>query len=184
MTLENLKKLTNKELSERFPFMVVYDFVGKPVLGENGDALNHFKDWGWRDVQLALAEHLKPIYDRMSDEEKDNFKILQVKEKYGTLRTYFAYEPKNVLEWVNLAEYISSYTCIKCGKTNHVNNKKGYQYFESQGWICPFCSNCLDKDKEYEPKIAKPYLEIEGSSFGGPNKTSRYDIEQFWKLED
>lgn len=186
MTLEKLKELSNQELNERFPFMIVYDYQGKPILDENSKiAFNHFEDWGWRDIQLILAEHIKPIYDNLfSEEERKKFSILEVKEKYGTLRTYWSYENTAIYEWTNLAEYVSSFTCIKCGKADMIDSQTGYKYFESQGWVCPYCEDCTEKDKEYKVRFAKPYLETRGNNFNGPGRVSRYDVEQFFKLED
>lgn len=199
MILDKLKKLTNKELAERFPFMIVKDMGGDIVYDPDNKEvpLLFFEDWGWRDIQLALAEHIKPIYDRFDDEQKKNFWIVEVKEKFGALRTTFTSFTSAIANWVNLAEYVSSYTCIKCGKIeikyeyseaadgSEIGAKK-YFYKQSEGWINPFCEECTKKidNVEFTDMYVNLYLEYERWESFGPKIVSKIDTEQFWKLEE
>lgn len=114
MTLEKLKKLTNEQLNERFPFMITRNVFDGHICkdDETGEVLNQFFDWGWRDIQLVLAEHIKPIYDRFDKKTKDLFLPQEIKEKYGALRVYWSSSNEAIDNWTALAEYISSYTCL------------------------------------------------------------------------
>lgn len=194
MTLEKLRELNNKQLNERFPFMVCKnDFTGEMIRDEKGNVLNHFEDWGWRDIQLVLAEHIKPIYDNFSDEEKNEFTIQQVKEKYGTLRIYWNFSNEVIDLWTQLAEYISSYTCIVCGKTLETvfyndddpkNPIKVFYSYKSRGWICPYCKEHTDKDKEYDGTYAKDEFSFRKSDLYGPERKITLKVEDFWELKD
>lgn len=193
MTLKKLKELTNEQLNERFPFMVCKNaFAGEVIKDDNGNTLNHFEDWGWRDIQLVLAEHIKPIYDTFSDEEKNGFMIQQVKEKFGELRTYWFSSNEAIDLWTQLAEYISSYTCIVCGKTletvfyndDSKNPIKVFYYYESKGWICPYCKEHTDKNKEYKTVYAKDEFTFKKGIPYGPEQKITLKVEDFWRLED
>lgn len=194
MTLEKLKELNNEQLNERFPFMICRNaFTGEVVKDEKGNVLNHFEDWGWRDIQLALVEHIKPVYDNFSDEEKNEFMIQQVKEKFGTLRTYWSSSNEVVDLWTQLAEYISSYTCIVCGKTletvfyNDDNPDypiKVFYYYKSKGWICPYCREHTDKDKEYNTVFAEDKFTFKRKIPYGPGLKITLKVDDFWRLED
>lgn len=199
MILDKLKKLTNKELAERFPFMIVKDMKGDIIydFDDKEVPLLFFEDWGWRDIQLVLAEHIKPIYDRFDDEQKKNFWIIEVKEKFGKMRTSFTSFTPAIANWVNLAEHISSYTCIRCGKTeikyeyseasdgSEIGAKK-YFYKQTTGWINPYCEKCAKKFNElnYTDEYADLYYEYEYWEPNGPKILSKINTKQFWKLEE
>lgn len=55
--------------------------------------------------------------------------ISDIKEKWGTLNVYCD-ATNEVYKILQKYEYISSYTCIDCGKPATV---------QSTGWICPYC---------------------------------------------
>lgn len=75
--------------------------------------------------------------------KKDNmlyeWRIMQIKEKYGTLRLYCNYGSKELYDLIYSYENKSWNYCIKCGKPmTHV----------SKGWISPYCSDCANKNPE------------------------------------
>lgn len=183
MILEKLRQLSDKELNERFPFMICHKaFIDENdkddlVRDDNGNVVNHFEDWGWRDIQLALAEHVKPIYDNMSDEEKQCFYLQDCKEKYSRLDNLWSTWNRNVQDWDFLAEYISKFTCIKCGKRH--KDKKYYRINITKGWICPYCDDC-----KKEMVISAHYDEddFESVQFKQIFSVSSYDAELHKKL--
>lgn len=182
MTLEILRTLTDEQLNERFPFMVCKNVFSGEVIknDETGLAYNHFEDWGWRDIQLAWAEHIKPIYDNFTDEEKNDFMIQQIKEKFGELRQYTSFSNEAIDLWTTLAEYVSSYTCIECGATEGDNDR--FVYYESQGWISPYCEKHKKEDKKYIKKFCSDsYTFRRGIPFG-PEQEISLKVEDFWKL--
>lgn len=201
MTLEKLRELTNEQLNERFPFMVTRNAFDGHICkdDETGEVLNQFFDWGWRDIQLALAEHIKPIYDRWSAEAKEQFTLFDIKEKWGKLRTSWSGSNDAIDNWTSLAEHISSYTCIQCGDREKYKSK--YYYWQSKGWICPYCDTCAkklyddrakDSDEEvgeYEWKSDYDYETTSGDCTyerwgDGPKLKITMKAEEFWKLGD
>lgn len=195
MQLEQLKKLTDEQLNKRFPFMICRSVFGDKVCkDDDGKVLNHFANWGWRDIQLILAEHIKPIYDSFNDEQKKDFFITECKEKYGSLRIYWTTSNEAINLWTDLAEYISSFTCINCGKTvkqNFYNNENVsenpivlYFYYESEGWINPYCVEHLDKDRKYNLSYRKGLFTFQRGIPYGPKQDITLNVEDFFKLED
>lgn len=164
--------------------MVTKDNNGDAVLKDNGQPMTYFEDWGWRDIQLALAEHIKPIYDKMSDEQKQILQVSDVKEKYGTMRYDFYGGNDAIAAWVDLAEYISSYTCIKCGATKKDDLSKDgrFIYWESQGWICPYCEK--HKKDGYVKRYADAKCRLERWELNFPKQTIEMNVDQFWDLPE
>lgn len=181
MTLDKLKALANAQLVARFPFMAVYDNNGK-VVQDNGQPMTYFADWGWRDIQLALAEHIKPVYDKMDAEQKKLLQPEDVKEKYGTMRHSFYAGNDAIDAWTALAEHISSYTCIECGaaKKDDLSKEGRFVYWESRGWICPYCEK--HKKDGYAKRYANAECKLERWRLDFPKQTVEMGVDQFWDL--
>lgn len=192
MMLEKLRGLSDSDLNKRFPFMVCYDYDNNPIVDTlTGVAYNHFnRDWGWLDIQLVLAEHIRSLYLNLSEKDRRNFIITDVKEKYGTLRTSFSNCYSEAMLWTDLAEYVSSYTCIVCGATRKKYGK--FCYYESQGWISPYCGDCSTKDKDklglncdgFVKKLKDTHYVCKRESKYSPTYTIDVNVEQFWCLSD
>jgi hypothetical protein len=60
------------------------------------------------------------------------FAVVQVKEKYGTLRFYCTGTPA-IDKYIRLAERLSAMTCEDCGKPGQANES---------GWISTLCEEC------------------------------------------
>ena len=92
------------------------------------------KGW-WPLINVALR--LKP----------EHVKIVQVKEKYGTLRIYFEpYDPSyNVA--IDTLESLSSITCEVCGKKGRLD--------PSYYWMLTLCPECKQKRKEKKEQNGK-----------------------------
>ena len=90
---------------------------------------------GWRKLCEDLCAELKMLLKKANCE--DEYVIVQVKEKFGSLRWY----DNGVSEefWEEYRELISKYerlskrTCCVCGAPATKI---------STGWICPFCDKC------------------------------------------
>ena len=82
----------------------------------------------------------------------DDFTILQLKEKYGSIRLYWHWADKEytnedaeemkviynaVRDIINKYENISYHTCSVCGEPADVHN--------INGWILPYCIDCYNK---------------------------------------
>lgn len=94
-------------------------------------------DDGWKKIVLEADEMLAYI-----DPE---YKIHQVKEKFGTLRyyygtkkTYGSIEKRIMDAIVSAAEYKSQYICESCGGIGELRNDKS--------WLRTLCDECNEKD--------------------------------------
>ncbi len=77
----------------------------------------------------------------------EDFKVLQVKEKFGGLRFYVSGYNDEVNEAIRECEAICAKTCEICGSTkDDVQSRTG-------GWILTLCNNCEQRRKT-EPKSA------------------------------
>lgn len=74
-------------------------------------------------------------------------KVLQVKEKFGTLRFYTQGGDDYINGLISLAETMSNHICEECGDVGH---KRG------QGWIKVLCDKHA-KDKDY---LSDRYVEV------------------------
>jgi hypothetical protein len=67
---------------------------------------------GWRGVIAELADRLEAY---ASESKLDGLVVVQVKEKFGSLRVYFRGPiPAKVRDWVSTAEHQSARTCELC----------------------------------------------------------------------
>ena len=135
---KRLQKI-NKKLIQRYPFLLPRNaWTGEPV--EDYDFTWNELDcsipagW-WKRFGVLLCEDLREslvnancLYD---------FRILQAKEKYGELRLYDNGCPEDWFHKLEAWTYISTHTCVKCGKFPvQVRN---------DGWISPWCDDCYEK---------------------------------------
>lgn len=67
-----------------------------------------------------------------------NYRIMQIKEKYASMRWYSEGDTQEIFNIINKYEDISYKTCIVCGKDAK---------YMTRGWICPYCEEHVpDKD--------------------------------------
>ena len=86
---------------------------------------------GWLGI---LRELVKSVADLP---EASTMKIVQVKEKFGTLRVYYEGTDSQRVRWlVAGAENSSASTCRMCGKPRYVRR--------STAWFQAVCSECND----------------------------------------
>lgn len=91
---------------------------------------------GWRKrFGIQFCKELKQaIKETPTKDYMRNFRIMQIKEKWGTLQCYVNYSSESVSRVINKYEYISQFVCINCGKD---------AVKKTTGWICPYCEDCL-----------------------------------------
>ena len=141
-----LRKEYNKNLLEKYPWLTPYnEWTGKPL--EN---YNYECTWaddipkGWR---LAFGDQMIEELDQLLKKYnlENEYRIVQIKEKYGGLRWYdngFSEEGwEEYRAWLNKYEDLSFKTCMTCGKP-----AVGF----TKGWIMPLCKDCM-KDMPYNP---------------------------------
>jgi len=69
--------------------------------------------------------------------KKENVDILQIKEKFGTLRFYVANISPFLDDEIRKAEIASQNICEICGSSGKLRN--------SNGWLKVRCNDCLEK---------------------------------------
>lgn len=91
--------------------------------------LASFGDFFFEDLQEALEKSFP-------DGVPEDFRILQLKEKWGKLRVYLTHEPELVNDVLYAYEYISSFVCINCGLPYP------FAQMTYDGWVEPLCEMC------------------------------------------
>lgn len=96
---------------------------------------------GWRKAfGIKMCDEIKKELKRHKGALK-NYRILQIKEKFGGLRWYDNCGTEKIYkEIIPKYEAISYETCINCGKP---------AMYISKGWISPYCYNCAEKKENY-----------------------------------
>lgn len=101
---------------------------------------------GWRKVfGIQMCEEIKrALLETGGRKMLHNYRINQIKEKFGLLRFYDSHSCEEVFRIIHKYEYISQHTCIKCGRTAK---------YQTQGWIENYCEKCIpEKQKEHALK--------------------------------
>ena len=133
---------------EEFPFLLPRNrFTDKPM--DNYDY--SYNEWqaiplGW---QIAfgwkLLHELNILVQAL--EKPEDFRIEQIKEKFGELRVY-TNGGHDIWQLIDDYSTLSERTCIVCGKP---------AVYISRGWICPYCAEHVP-DKDYADLIKENYV--------------------------
>lgn len=90
---------------------------------------------GWYGIIKDLCRKLE-LHLRADPELKKQFRVLQVKEKYGTLRFYTSVYNTRIEDMITEAEDLSEKTCEQCGKPGEMR--------EVDGWYFVACDECAN----------------------------------------
>jgi len=107
----------------------------------NGQPRNSFRlecDEGWDGIIRKLLGDIRMLL-RAVDPDCD-FRILQIKEKFGGLRFYHSAAPSEVHSFVEEAEKASYATCEACGSTEDAKVRPS-----RHGWLKTVCPSCHAK---------------------------------------
>ena len=134
----------NKQLCEQYPFLLPRNIWTDEIPKDfdySYTELDSMPD-GWRKAfGLQMCEELKQELIRIN--KIDEFRIVQIKEKFGELRFYTNWVTDEIEAIINKYTELSRKTCINCGKPATVI---------TTGWISPFCNDCVkDINDNYEP---------------------------------
>lgn len=149
--IENEAKL-NKELCERFPFLLPYQALvenaDNPLLPRTdqvdpaydyGYTMLDFVPKGWEALFLRLCEDIRAAIE--GTEEFNTFRFVDIKEQYGMLRMLADGGNKKTDELMEQCEKASQHICVNCGKpATRI----------SMGWICPYCDDCIGNRQSEE----------------------------------
>ena len=158
--------LKNKQLIQKYPFLL-------PRYRCNNEILEHYNYThtelislppGWEKAfGMQLLEDLKQVL--IKENMLEQYRILEIKEKYGSLRWYGNIETAKITELLYKYSYLSLHTCVICGKINVP--------LYDDGWVSPYCEHCFkEQRKRYYKRIQQ---------FGG---TATNDENKKFKIED
>ena len=129
----------NKTLCYIMPFLLPLLSDGQPPKGYNYEFtwLDEVPK-GWRELFLEKCTKLSDILDY--DYSENEFRILEIKEKYGELRIYYTGAEcvsEEIDELFEEARMVSKYTCIVCGDQ--------YDTSFSEKFGVPMCASCMER---------------------------------------
>lgn len=132
----NVKLITNKR---KYRWYKIIKWIDEKIL-DNIFVLPSYTEWDAMPARWNKAfgkQYLKELKKQLKkDKMLYKFRIVDLKEKYGTLRLYCNYGSEELYNIINKYESLSWNTCIKCGKP-------ATKY--SEGWICPYCDDCFKR---------------------------------------
>lgn len=149
----------NRALCERFPFLIPSNrWSGMRITEAGGGGYypgnpSEIPDYDWEYTELdampdgwrkAFGEQMcQEIMDELvANNMLDDYRILQIKEKYNRLRWYDSGFTAHGFEIIEKYSALSARTCICCGKpATRI----------SCGWIAPYCSECGPENERYTP---------------------------------
>ena len=128
----------NKLMIESFPFLMPRNRWTDRI-PENFDYTHnemYSMPYGWA---RAFGFEMLCELERALREEGilDQYRIMDIKEKYGTLRWYDNCASKRVFNIINKYCAMSIDVCIYCGAKS---------YYETPGWISYICKKCARKE--------------------------------------
>jgi hypothetical protein len=91
--------------------------LNKPFYFECGD--------GWYPLILALVKDLEILINKEPQHERERYVVVQIKEKFGTLRFYTEEATEEMEQLITRAEHASALICEECGNKgtiSYVNN--------------------------------------------------------------
>ena len=92
---------------------------------------------GWFPMLTELSDKLDAIFREKYPEDIESFQVLQVKEKFGTLRFYVSSAPDEIYGLIDEYEKKSGTICETCGKPGILK--------ESHGWFMTVCEECFNE---------------------------------------
>ena len=167
-------KRRNKELCERYPFLIPHNrWSGKRITeAQDGGywpgSPEEIPEYDWEYTELddmpdgwriafgeQLCEDLKrELLAAGGQKALEDYMVVQIKEKYGYLRWYDnGCTERWYREILPKYEALSERTCLHCGKPAK---------FISAGWISPWCEDCAKEINDDMVPVEEWFSEEEG----------------------
>jgi len=93
---------------------------------------------GWFELLYCLSEKLEQELQATDKKTREFISIMQIKEKFGTLRYYTSCATGKMYDYISHAENISEVICEDCGKF-------GVYTRQYRGWYMTICKYCYIK---------------------------------------
>ena len=129
-----MKRELDKKLFDRFSF-----FKPKKSLMESLMGFGFECDDGWFDIIYSLCEEVEKVV-----KDIEEFEVIQVKEKFGSLRFYTNFSNDEIHKLVGEASKKSQRTCEICGKEGILCDKNS--------WVKTLCEEHM---KELNYKLTR-----------------------------
>lgn len=135
---------TNKKLIQKYPWLMPVNTWDGRALFDYDYSYTLFDDipFGWcKAFGMIMIEEIQKCLEEIN--AVDNYRILQIKEKFGSLRWYSNVDALisdicDISDIERKYEVISEHVCINCGKLDMpIVNIKGY--------FSPYCPDCYYK---------------------------------------
>lgn len=163
---QNIVRLNeNKKLIELYPFLLPQNVKNYDYSWTELDSL----PIGWKKAfGLLICEDIKK--ELVKNNLLDSYCVIEIKEKYGSLRWYDFNATKEITNIITKYEHISSFVCVDCGKIN----VPIYDF----GWISPNCPKCL-YDKFKNNKAILNITDIEKFKYSNALLTPTFYVNVF-----
>lgn len=107
-----------------------------PTLQNNLMAWGFMCDAGWHPMIHELLDKIQAIVDR----EGYDFRVTEIKEKFGGLRVYMDCETEEISRLIREYEQKSFSICEVCGESGKTR--------DLNGWYKTLCNKCYLKERE------------------------------------
>jgi hypothetical protein len=93
---------------------------------------------GWFNLINDLCKNIQNELNKRSNKKlKEEFKVNQIKEKFGGLRFYTYCDNEQIHKLIDIAETLSFKTCECCGRKGKLCNV--------EGWLTTLCGDCANR---------------------------------------
>lgn len=145
------KKQYNKKLCERYPFLIPYHRWFGNCMWENRKSRFYVSPYSYTELDAMPTGWRRAFGIQMCEEIREElikfnylyeYRILQIKEKYGELRWYDGGVPidSKIYDIIDKYTKKSRHTCIQCGRPATKI---------ARGWISPYCDKCAEELSKY-----------------------------------
>jgi len=134
---KEMKIEENKKLIEEFPFLLPRNRWTDEVSKDYDYSYTELDAMppGWRKAfGIQMCQEIKNALIKAN--YLDDYRITQIKEKYGTLRWYDNGHPKEVGDIITKYDFLSMCYCVQCGNPAR---------YVSNGWVNYYCEDCKNK---------------------------------------
>ena len=151
-------KMKNKRLCKRYPFLIPrHIWTDKIMWKVPKSDWRYTQPYSYTELDMMPDGWRKAFGEQMCEEIREalikanylyDYRITQIKEKYGTLRWYDFGAPASVHDIIDRYEDLSGHTCMICGAPAETKSD-GY-------WLDTICNKCADKmNKKYEKDLRR-----------------------------